>query len=131
MDSNDEKHERLISKLTESGGRFRVSGALNPILWLSAIVAGPCIGAIAWKGESPFIVTLVLCAVVGTALLSYLWLFAFDRDRLHSEEYLIRSRTLDLIEEKGSSKAVSAAGIKAISQTEFLSLPETKEIADQ
>jgi hypothetical protein len=72
------------------------------------------------------VVTWILCAVVGTALISYLWLLLFDRDRLHSEEYLIRSRTLELIEEKGSRKAIDAATVQAISQTEFLALPEAK-----
>ena len=68
----------------------------------------------------------VLGVVVGTGLFGFLWLLFFDRERLQSEEYLLRSRTLKLIEEKGSKKAIDAAMIKAISQGEFLITPEPR-----
>lgn len=121
---SEETRERIIAQMTEAGGRWRVRGALNPILWLCGLVAIPCIAAISWSSNPPQIISHILYAVVGVALFAFLYLLIFDRDRLHSEEYLIRSRTLDLIEEKGSRKAIDAATVRAISQTEFLELPE-------
>lgn len=122
----EEKRDKLFATLTEAGGRLRVRGALNPILWLCGVVAVPCIIVVGWNKDAPPVIAWLLCAVVGAALLGFLWLLIFDRDRLQSEEYLIRSRTLELIEEKGSKKAIDAATVQAISQTEFLGLPETQ-----
>ncbi len=127
MQGLEEKRERLFAKLTELGGRLRVRGALNPILWLCAVIAVPCIIALGINKDAPIIISIVLCTVVGAAIFGFLYLLFVDRDRLQSEEYLIRSRTLDLIEEKGSKKAIDAATVKVISQTEFLALPEAAE----
>lgn len=127
MQGTEETRSELIAKLTEAGGRLRVRGALNPILWLCGVVAIPCIAALCWNKDAPPIIAWILVAVVGTALLGFLWLLFFDRDRLQSEEYLLRSRTLELMEEKGSKKAIDAATVEAISQTEFYALPATQE----
>lgn len=125
--STDEKRERILATLTEVGGQLRVRGALTPILWLCGVIAIPCITALAWNKDAPPIISWILVAVVGTSLFGFLWLLFFDRDRLQSEEYQIKSRTLDLIEEKGSKKAIDAATVQAISQPEFLALPEARE----
>ena len=123
----EERREALITRLTESGGRLRVRNALNPILWLCALITMPCFAVLIWNPDPPLAVSILLLSVVGTALLAFIFLLIFDRDRLQSEEYLIKSRTLDLIEEKGSKRAIDAATVHAISQNEFLALPETKE----
>ena len=96
---------------------MRVPNALNPILWLCAVIGGPCIIALSWDEDAPTVIAGTLCAVVGAAILGFLWLLFFDRDRLHSEEYLITSRTLDLIEEKGGKEAITADAVQTITQT--------------
>ena len=127
MDASEEKRERLFSSLTEAGGRIRIRNALNPILWLCGVIAVPCIIALTWSKEPPLVLSVVLYSVVAVALFGFLYLLLRDPDRLQSEEYLLRSRTLNLIEEKGSRKAIDAATISAISQTDFLLLPEDRE----
>ena len=127
MNATEEKRERTFSKLTEYGGRVRVRNAMNPILWLCGLIAIPCFAILSWHPNPPAIVSTLLYLVVGVAVLAFLYLLFFDRDRLQSEEYLIRNRTLDLIEEKGSKKAIDGATVAAISQTEFLSLPDAIE----
>jgi len=127
MESFESNREKLLATVTEVGGRVKVRGALNPILWLCGVVAMPCIFALSWNKDAPIIISWVLSAVVATALLGFLWLLFFDRDRLQSEDFLLRKRTLDLIEEKGSKQVVSADVVQAISQTEFLALPEAQE----
>jgi hypothetical protein len=82
----EEIRERIISKMTEAGGQLRVRGALNPILWLCAVIGGPCIFALSW-GTPPTIIYIILYAVVGAAIFGFLFLLLFDRDRLQSEEY--------------------------------------------
>lgn len=127
MEASDERRETLFAKLTETGGRLRVRNALNPILWLCGLIAVPCFAVLAWNPTPHFIVPIILAVVVGTAILGFLFLLLFDRDRLHSEEYLIKNRTLDLIEDKGSRKAIDAATVTAISQADFLALPDATE----
>jgi hypothetical protein len=127
LEASDERREMLFAKLTESGGRLRVRNALNPILWLSGLIAVPCFAVLLWNPTPHFIVPVILAVVVGTAVLGFLFLLVFDRDRLHSEEYLIKNRTLDLIEDKGSRKAIDAATVTAISQADFLALPDSTE----
>jgi len=128
MDVSDEKRERLYGSLTEAGGRLRVRNALNPILWLCGVIAVPCIIALTWSKDPPLVISIILCAVVGVALIGFLYLLFFAPDRLQSEEYMLRSRTLDLMEEKGSKTAISTATAKAISQTEFLALSESQRV---
>jgi uncharacterized membrane protein len=120
--STVEEKERLITSLKEAGGQLRVRSALNPILWLCGIVIVPSISAIIWMPNPPAVITNLLYTVVFTAVGGFIYLMIFDRDRLQSEEFLLKSRTLDLIEEKGSRKAIDAATVKVISQTEFLAL---------
>ena len=127
MEASEERRETLFTKLTESGGRLRVKNALNPILWLCGLVAVPSFAVLTWNSKPHIIVPILLCTVVGTAVIGFLYLLFFDRDRLQSEEYLIQNRTLDLIEEKGSRKAIDAATVAAISQTDFLALPNESE----
>lgn len=129
MEPSDGRRDLLFAKLTESGGKLRVRNALNPILWLCGLIAVPCFAILTWDSNPHFIVPIILSAVVGVAILSFLFLLFFDRNRLQSEEYLIKSRTLDLIEDKGGRK-IDAATVATISQSEFLALPEAKEESD-
>src|SRR5262245_34695732 len=100
MFSTEETKDTLLARLTQSGGRWRVRNAMQPILWLCGLVAIPCFAVLGWGTNTSAIIlcAVVLCAVVGVALLSFLYLLAYDRDRLQSEEYLIRKQTLELIE---------------------------------
>jgi hypothetical protein len=127
MEATEEKRGRLFTSLTESGGRLRVRNALNPILWLCGVIAVPCVIALSWNKDAHQAISVILYCVVGVTLIAFLYLLFHDPDRLQSEEFLLRSRTIDLIEEKGSKKAIDAATVQAISQTDFLSLTETQE----
>src|SRR6185295_18725494 len=116
---DDETRDRVLASVKEWGGSIRVKNALNPILWLCGIVAVPCIYALAFSPNPHPAIVWVLGGVVSTALLGFLFLLIFDRDRLQSEDYLLRNKTLELIEEKGSKRAIDAATVQAISQNEF------------
>ena len=117
----------LVSSLREAGGQLRIRNALNPILWLCGVVAVPCIAALCWSKDAPVAISVVLYSVVAVALVGFLYLLFRDPDRLQSEEYLLRSRTLDLIEEKGSKKALDAATVKLVSRMDFLAMPDGGE----
>jgi len=82
---------------------------------------------LSWAKDPPPIIGWILVAVVGSAIFGFVFLLLFDRERLQSEDYLIRSKTLELIEEKGSKTAINAATVTAISQAEFLALPDSQD----
>jgi hypothetical protein len=111
--------ETMITRLSqlsqEAALRLRVSSALNPLLWLCGIVTPICLVAgyffddglrtsIVWFGLSP----------IGLAGLCYVFLMIVEPDRLHSEDYQIRKKALELIEEKGTTIAIEATSVEAI-----------------
>ncbi len=106
---------------------MRIRNPLNSILWLCGVIGVLYIAALSLMKEPPIVLSVVLCSVVAVALFGFLYLLLRDPDRLQSEEYLLRSRTLELIEEKGSKKTIDMATMKIVSHTDFLSLPENRE----
>ena len=98
--------EQIAAKAVESGGRLYVRSALNPILWLCGIVSVPGIVAASLSGNSPLWLVILILAPVCAAILGFGFLLVCDRDKLQSEEYQIRKRSLELIEQKGDAAPV-------------------------
>ncbi|MEQ9210067.1 MAG: hypothetical protein RLN96_09550 [Pseudomonadales bacterium] len=95
--------EILASKAVESGGRLLVRSALNPILWLCGIVSVPALFAAATLNTPPTWLVVLAFTPVIAAVAGFVFLLIFDRDKLQSEEYQIRKRSLELIEQKGDA----------------------------
>ncbi|MFD1630068.1 hypothetical protein [Pseudopedobacter beijingensis] len=95
----------LATKVIESGGKLSVKSALNPILWLCAIISIPSLVIAVWGFNEPptWLIGLIIGPVF-IALLGFLFLLFFDRDKLQSEEYQLKKRSLELIQEKGQSE---------------------------
>lgn len=96
--------ENILGRVIEAGGRIRVKSALNPILWMCAIIGGPCFLVILVKDNPPSFIIWILCAVVGVALFGFLFLLFFDRDKLQSEDYQLKKRELEMVQEKGEKQ---------------------------
>lgn len=96
--------ENILGRVIEAGGRIRVKSALNPILWLCAIIGAPCFLVILIKDNPPLFINWILCAVVGVALFGFLFLLFFDRDKLQSEDYQLKKRELEMVQEKGEKR---------------------------
>ena len=91
----------IASRMIEVGGSLSVKSALNPILWLCAIIDGPCFFLFFFNPEPPgWIIVLAFLPIV-VALFSFLFLLFCDRDKLQSEEYQLKKRSLEMIQEKG------------------------------
>ncbi len=106
--------ESLAAKVVEAGGRLTVRSALNPILWLCAIITIPALIAIGVHSTPPTWLIVLACAPVITAILGFLFLLFFDRDKLQSEEYQLRKRSLELIEQKGDAGPIVTSNIESI-----------------
>lgn len=89
------------SVASAAGGSLKVRSALNPLLWLCAIVSVPSM-TVAGFTSSPAAWWLIFGAVapVAVALLCYMILMFRDPDKLQSEEYQIQKQTLQLAGQK-------------------------------
>ena len=107
--------EAIASRLTDAGERLRVRSAINPALWLSAIISVPAIvAAVRYAGGPPIWLIVLAYLPVTTAIVGFLFLLLFDRDKLQSEDYQIRKRSLDLMQQKGDAFPISPTSIHAI-----------------
>ncbi|MCH8079707.1 MAG: hypothetical protein IIA06_08020 [Proteobacteria bacterium] len=95
--------EKIAAKAVETGGKLKVRSALNPILWLCGIITVPAIVAASYITPTPTWLIVLLFIPVVTAMVGFLFLLLFDRDKLQSEDYQIQKRSLELIEQKGDA----------------------------
>ena len=106
----------IFSRAIDAGGKLRVRSALNPMLWLCAIVTVPGLIYLgATQNEVPFFIQVIVFLPVIFALFGFVFLLIFDRDKLQSEDYQIRKQTLELVQEKGDEFPSIAHTLEAIS----------------
>ncbi|WP_421920102.1 hypothetical protein [Marinifilum sp.] len=119
--------ENIAAKVIESGGKLSVKSALNPILWLCAIITIPSLIAVPFIENTPTWLVILIIAPVLTAILGFLFLMLFDRDKLQSEEYQLKKRSLDLIQVKGQDKPtlIDAEEVNAIVNPELGQIENT------
>ena len=105
----DDLRAQITRRMADVGGRLRVKSALNPVLWLCAVVTVPVIGFATFaKGPTWLVVCLVVLAFLPMALvgIGFVVLLLRDPDKLQSEEYQIRKQTLEMIGEKGQEASL-------------------------
>ena len=102
--------------------------ALNPILWLCAIISAPAIISCVVIRQPPTWLAVLAAAPTGTAIIGFLFLLLFDRDKLQSEDYQIKKLQLEMIEEKGRP-AIEATQVDGliVKAKEIPLLPEQAE----
>lgn len=118
--------ESIATRVVDAGGRLTVRSALNPVLWLCAIVTAPLLLSVAILRDAPAWLVVIGCAPVITALFGFLFLLFFDRDKLQSEEYQLRKRSLELIEQKGDHAILADRSIEVIPNPDS-SLPDEND----
>src|SRR5437870_11765410 len=104
----------------EAGGKLTVRSALNPILWLCGIITIPSLVIYSLLPNPPvWLIWLAFLPVVA-AIVGFLFLLVFDRDKLQSENFQLRKMELEMIEEKGKPALPADEAIDA----EVISNPE-------
>jgi hypothetical protein len=93
------RHANLAAKVVDAGGKLTVRSALNPILWLCAIITIPTLIVAPFLNTPPSWLVGLACAPVAAAIFGFFFLLVFDRDKLQSEDYQIRKRSLELLEQ--------------------------------
>jgi hypothetical protein len=93
---------QIFQRAMETGGRLTVRSALNPILWLCGLISIPTISAnVFWT--LPLWISIIGCAPIVMAMFGFMFLLIFDRDKLQSEDFQLKKRSLELVEQKGDS----------------------------
>ena len=114
--------DQIFSKAVEAGGRLTVRSALNPILWLCGIITIPrLIAGVLYPDLSSWIVA-VGCSPVIVALFGFLFLLFIDRDKLQSEDYQIKKRTIELAQQKGDPYPLQVDDTKAVENPDLNTL---------
>ena len=105
--------EAIITKVMEAGGRLTVRSALNPILWLCAIITAPSVACLIFVKQPPSWLPWLAFIPIAAAIFGFFFLLFFDRDKLQSETYQIRKLELEMIHEKGYP-SIPAASVEVI-----------------
>jgi hypothetical protein len=99
----------VIRSAIDRAGVIRVRNAMNSLLWLSPISATICWIAAYMFRDDPILkygpAGLGGLPIVA-ALVAYFLYFFLDRDRLQSEEFVLRERALQLKYRKGADAEV-------------------------
>lgn len=100
-----------------STGRHVVQNAMTPALWLCGIVCPTCFGAAYGFRDQPFFCATF--AILGalpivTACGLYIYFSVRDPDRLHSEDFRLRTRALEITESKGGRLIVDRVNLQEI-----------------
>lgn len=120
--------DKISQKAIEAGGRLRVKSALNPILWLCGLITVPCVAALSYMNPPAPIWLVVLAFIpVVCAALGFLFLLIMDRDKLQSEDYQIRKKSLELIQQKGDALPIASTSIEAIANPIYDALPSSQD----
>ncbi len=82
----------FAAKIVEMGGKLSVKSALNPILWLCAIITIPGLLVLTFVNETPTWLTILIISPVPAAIFGFLFLLFFDRDKLQSEHYQLQKQ---------------------------------------
>lgn len=118
--------EAGVSKAMDSVTAMTVKSALNPVLWLCGIITLPVICIASFLSSPPFWLILFGATPILLAVIGFLYLLFFDRDRLQSENYQIRKQSLELIEQKDDLQPAYANTIEAIANPDWTALPNEK-----
>jgi len=109
--------DHLISSAHSAASSLRVKSALNPMLWLCAIVSLPCfVLAYFLHGTEPLASTLVYigAAPIAATIVGFFYFMIMAPEKLQSEEYQIRHEALEVIRQKGSSVEIAPSSLEAI-----------------
>jgi hypothetical protein len=127
--SDSRLFDRFIANAQSAAASLRVRSALNPMLWLCAIVSLPCfVLAYFAHGIEPLATVLVVlgAAPIAATIIAFLYFMIASPEKLQSEDYQIRHETLELIKEKGSSVALSPSSLDAITNPTLPALPSPR-----
>lgn len=101
--------DEVVRSAISRAGVVRVRNAMNPLLWLSPVSATICWIAAYMFRDDP-ILRYGLAGLGGlpiaASLVAYFLYFFIDRDRLQSEEFILKERALQLRYRQGTDSEI-------------------------
>jgi hypothetical protein len=101
--------EEVVRSAIDRAGVIRVRNAMNPLLWLSSISA-PVFLAAAYVFRDDAVLKYCFAGLGGlpllASILAYFLYFFLDRDRLQSEEFVLKERALQLRYRQGANPEI-------------------------
>jgi hypothetical protein len=118
-------NEELFARLGRFGqtaiSRLRVKSALNPLLWMSAVMGVISFGAACWlrsdRGAMFVLIGIGAIPVLVTCGVS-IYFAAVKPEKLQSEDYQLRQQAMLLVKEKGGRLKVDPVSLERIAQPE-------------
>ena len=104
--------DEVIRSAVNRAGVIRVRNAMNPLLWLSAASAPIfCFAAYVFR-DDPALKYAFACLgglPILASIVAYFLYFFLDRDRLQSEEFILKERALQLRYRRGANAEIMDA----------------------
>lgn len=123
--------EQVLEKLGQLAHsavhRIHVRSALNPLLWLCAIVTPIFLFAAYQFRDIPTFSWVLLVAAVFPIVVScasFVGFAIFKPEKLQSEDYQLRHETLQIIQQKSGQVALDPTSLQAIANPEQKRLQE-------
>jgi len=110
--------EKLRASGRSAAMQLRVRSALNPMLWLCAIVSLPCFLMSYYFRDYPALsIPLEIFGGIPVVftVVGFVYFMIKSPEKLQSEDYQIKHETLELIREKGSDIALLPSSLDSIS----------------
>jgi len=123
----------IAAKAVEAGSRLTVKSALNPVLWLCAIITVPSFISFGFNPNPPTWWIVLAMTPVATAVFGFIFLLFCDRDKLQSEEYQLKKQSLELVQEMGEKnpKAISMEDLDSIAEPSQASLKASNNLEQE
>ena len=107
----------LLSKVQSAAASLRVRSALNPALWLCALITLPCFVIAYFADSAQPITTTLLClgaSPIAATIIGFFYFMIFAPEKLQSEDYQIRHETPEFIKQKGLSVEIEPTSLAII-----------------
>jgi hypothetical protein len=112
--------EKISQLALEAVTRYTVRSAMYPVLWLCVFLTPTGLGAsIFLKGAGSMIALMIAAVPVALFVIAYLYFMFKDPSRLQSEQYQLRNRALDIIQEKANGIELSSQSLESISNPDL------------
>lgn len=94
--------KEVYARAVEAGSKLRVKSALNPMLWLCAILSAPILGASCFVNV-PWHITAIATAPVLATIYSYIYFMHKSPEKLQSEQFQVKMFELEMAHQTGQS----------------------------
>lgn len=109
--------DSLLQRMSSRLGVIRVRSAVNPLLWLVALVTPSSFLTAYYFREIPSLSALFVfigSLPVMAALVAYFYFMIKDPKKLQSEDFQLRAQMLEILEKKGGEITIAPANLDLI-----------------